>query len=247
MRTRQEVETAIDITETELDRAREVHTGAIKKYGEADEKYIDSGSGKDLQKKRDASDELDRYQTLLKRAQDRLDQLKIELSQIDRAESVAEYQALKCVIAGFHASAKAESVRFVELDRELDRRVLALATQVREVGDAYDRAERLADELRMTSEFRSVVRPELAAVCLETQRELARLRVAEQRVDYSAWLRSASLDWRTRNLDHRELAHTEEWTRRARQEEHDSALLLAGAALPRDTEPVDDTKKETIQ
>lgn len=239
MRTRNEVQSAIDVTEQELHNARRNHAASAKLFQERDEQYLDTGSSKDRSARRDSEDEMNRCQVLSRRVQDKLDVLKIELSQIERAEKLSEYESSKATLASFGTTLGDHIQNFVEIDRQTDARVMALAVDVRTAIEVFRKAERLAIELRIESDFQSVPKVDLAECCLHVQRAVTECRSKENREPLAPlWLAQADTDWRVRGMSARDLADIPTTQRRNAVE---LAALQAKANGKPPTEPTTTT------
>jgi hypothetical protein len=107
---------------------------------------------------------------------------------------------MRAEIARFAKTISVHGDAFVELDRAVDARVLALAVELRAALEVFDAATAVARELHVPPECG--IRPDLANVSLEIRRLVTAARAEEGRDALAPhWLAQASTDWRTRELD----------------------------------------------
>jgi hypothetical protein len=226
-----EVESRVAMTREALDKARAEVTEARKDYIAADAEWISTGNKRAAEKRRDASDQLERAEVLAKRAEDLHSQAGVELAQVQRADSMAKYERARDSVVAFQAATADKASAFVALDRLVDDAVVSLARELAESIQVYERAAFLADTLGMLGDLDRATRaPSVSQMRLEISRHVTKARRDEHRDPLApGWLADASADlrWPRNEMTHEELENTDAHTANLQNAARASAMATA--------------------
>jgi hypothetical protein len=203
-----EAERAVAHAERVLEHALEELTSRRIAYAKSDELWIQDGSKRAREARSEASDNLERCEVIHTRAAEQVEKAKAGLQEIIVAEKTADLVAMREELARFGATITAHADHFVELDRAVDGRVLALATELRSAIEVHDAATAIARELHLPPECG--VRPDLQNLSLDVRRLVTAARAADGRDALAPhWLGQANTDWRTKDLDAQNMSFIE--------------------------------------
>jgi hypothetical protein len=210
--TRPEVESAVALARQALDRARADVTTARAEYIEADKAWIEVGTKRAGERRRETSDSLERSEVLAKRAEEKHDAAQVELAKVERAENVVLYQRHRSAVAAFVGSIPERAGRWVVLDQQGDALALEDARVLSEAIGHYDEAEKHANELGLLGDLDRATphRPTLADLRLQTTRHVTRARHEERRDPVTPlFLAEANMRWPADQLTAAETANHE--------------------------------------
>jgi hypothetical protein len=232
VKTRTEIEARAATTRATLDRARGDVTTARLEYIAADQAWIDSGQKRANERRRDASDALERCETLAKRAEDANEAALVVLAQLDREDSLVQLELLRSKLAAHAETVGRYAAEAVSFDRTFaEQIVFPLAVEVRDAVATHRAIESLANDLRVPISALPV--PDLASACLTVRRAISAARKQEDRDALTPlWTAEApdAHSWQLRGATAAELEDIDRATSAARQQERDAAAFRTGFA-----------------
>ena len=201
-KTRAQVESVLAVTRDGVLRAQRDLVVAQEEFAKADREWLEDGSKRHTDRRRDAEDVLERCTRLLRQAESKQADAEVEIAQVERDEDLAEIARLEAKLAVHGKTVDARAAEFILADRQVDALVFAAAAETRDACAAFDAAERLRDKHRLPNDAMRVGRrPDLAEVALRVRRAVTQARFEERRDPLAPhWLSDApdSRDWRLR-------------------------------------------------
>jgi hypothetical protein len=151
--------------------------------------------------KRDAQDQLDDAEDVLRHATKELESRRAAREATEREEKQTRLATHSAALATWPTAVEAAIARLVEIDRQLSAAVLALAHATADAIDHFDEAEALAGALLVSRKFQQDhARPSIPNAQLEVRRAITRARAEEDRDDVSAFIASVEDNWMSREL-----------------------------------------------
>jgi len=241
MKSRQEIQAAVARAEKAHETATANLTEARKAYQIADEQWIERGAKRDRETRSERADEMERCETLQKRAAQKLDLARSELTALVREERLQSLSELRAKLSTFSDTLATHAAEFVTLDRAVEARVMALAVEVRGMIETYDTAKQIADDLRVQGP--DGPRPDLANVSLAIRKVVTRARVDEHRDPLAPhWLANVDTDWKLREQRAEDLTDLERVGARNAQiarDQREAAAYTAGMEAGKQPPPTE--------
>jgi hypothetical protein len=248
VKSRTEIEALASNAAAALVQVRTDLTGARKAAVVAENRWLDDGSRKAAEARREALDAVDRHVELEKRALAAYEKAAARLASLDREDRLRELERLRAELSGVDDDLALAGAKFAALDRAVDELVLATAAKAVAAAEAHDRAKALAAELRVPDLLPRKLT--LADACLAVQRHVTRVRDEEGRDPVAPhWLATApdAGDWKRAGYTAAELEATQREVARARRDEHEAELFAKGALFVANAQPPTESKTQTTE